>query len=181
MANWTWSLRSRDGAMNGLEFARATTASGFTRALIHAAPTQLSVEVIDHQGIMVARADTLDRTSDYLPMTLLTMDGDTISRSEVWPSDDLYGLPVLLAGGEVGLLREWHNSEDHSLLTIRDDPLIGPRRIRKSESDPSPLLRAKTFPAQGSSGPPVANVRHQSGLFESPPPNHFKPAISSNW
>lgn len=114
MANWTWSLRSRDGAMNGLEFARATTASGFTRALIHAAPTQLSVEVIDHQGIMVARADTLDRTSDYLPMTLLTMDGDTISRSEVWPSDDLYGLPVLLAGGEVGLLREWHNSEDHS-------------------------------------------------------------------
>jgi len=29
MANWTWSLRSRDGGMNGLEFARATTASGF--------------------------------------------------------------------------------------------------------------------------------------------------------
>jgi hypothetical protein len=25
--NWTWNLRSNDGAMNGLEFARCTTAS----------------------------------------------------------------------------------------------------------------------------------------------------------
>lgn len=114
MANWTWSLRARDGAMNGLEFARATTASGFTRALIHAAPSQLSVEVVDHQGNVVARADTLDRTGDYVPMTMLTIDGAKISRREVWPDDDLYGLPVLLAGGEVGLLREWHHSEDHS-------------------------------------------------------------------
>lgn len=114
MANWTWSLRSRDGAMNGLEFSRATTACGFTRALIHAAPAQLSVEVVDHQGVMVARANDLDRIGEYLPMTLLTIDGSEISRSEVWPDDSMYGLPVLLAGGEVGLLRGWHHSEDHS-------------------------------------------------------------------
>ncbi len=114
MANWTWSLRSRDGAMNGLEFSRATTASGFTRALIHAAPAQLSVEIVDHRDIIVARSNDLDRIGDYLPMTLLIIDGTAISRSEVWPDDSMYGLPVLLAGGEVGLLREWHNSEDHS-------------------------------------------------------------------
>ena len=114
MANWTWSLRSRDGAMNGLEFSRATTASRFTRALIHAAPAQLSVEIVDHRDIIVARSNDLDRIGDYLPMTLLIIDGTAISRSEAWPDDSMYGLPVLLAGGEVGLLREWHNSEDHS-------------------------------------------------------------------
>jgi len=26
--NWTWNVRSNDGAMNGLEFARCTTAGG---------------------------------------------------------------------------------------------------------------------------------------------------------
>lgn len=114
MANWTWSLRSRDGAMNGLEFSRATTASGFTRALIHAAPAQLSVEVEDSREIVVARANDLDRIGDYLPMTMLILNGAEISRSEVWPDDSMYGLPVLLAGGEVGLLREWHHAEDHS-------------------------------------------------------------------
>lgn len=114
MANWTWSLRSREGAMNGLEFARATTASGFTRALIHAAPAQLWIEVVDHQGILIARAEDLDRIGDYLPMTMLAIDGAVISRSEVWPDESHYGLPVLLAGGEVGLLRDWHHSEDHS-------------------------------------------------------------------
>ena len=36
--NWTWNVRSNDGAMNGLEFARCTTAGGFGRVLIHAAP-----------------------------------------------------------------------------------------------------------------------------------------------
>ena len=114
MANWTWNLRARDGAMNGLEFAKATTASGFSRALIHAAPAQLSAEIVDHSGSLVARGDTLDRAGAYLPMTLLTIDDGEIRRSEIWPDVDHYGLPVLLAGGEVGLLRMWEHSLDHS-------------------------------------------------------------------
>jgi len=114
MANWTWSLRSREGAMNGLEFARATTASGFNKALIHAAPAHLSVEVVDDFANVIVRAEKLDRVGAYLPMTLLTIEADALSRSEVWPDDSLYGVPVLLAGGEVGLLREWHHSKDHS-------------------------------------------------------------------
>ena len=40
--NWTWNVRSNDGAMNGLEFARCTTAGGFGRVLIHAAPAEKS-------------------------------------------------------------------------------------------------------------------------------------------
>ncbi|HVB01123.1 MAG TPA: hypothetical protein VNE42_07665 [Acidimicrobiales bacterium] len=114
MANWTWNLRSRDGGMNGLEFARATTASGFHKVLIHAAPAHLSLEIVDDLSVVIAHAENLDRIGDYLPMTLLTIDGTVINRCEVWPDNSLYGVPVLLAGGEVGILREWHHSKDHS-------------------------------------------------------------------
>ncbi len=100
--------------MNGLEFARATTASGFTKALIHAAPAELWLEIVDDQRNLITRSENLDRIGDYLPMTMLMIDGDVISRSEVWPNESHYGLPVFLAGGEVGLLQDWHNSDDHS-------------------------------------------------------------------
>ena len=55
--NWTWNIRSNDGAMNGLEFARCTTAGGFSRALIHAAPSKAKIEIIDGDDRLVARAD----------------------------------------------------------------------------------------------------------------------------
>ncbi|MGH9082614.1 MAG: hypothetical protein ACRDWN_04650, partial [Acidimicrobiales bacterium] len=35
-------------------------------------------------------------------------------RREVWPDDSFHGLPVLLAGGEVGLLRHWEHADDRS-------------------------------------------------------------------
>jgi hypothetical protein len=111
--NWIWDIRSRDGAMNGLEFARCLTAGGFTRVLIHAAPARASVEVSTDEGAMVARGD-VDREGEYTPMTLLELDEGQVRRTEVWPDPDLYGIPVLLAGGEVGLLTEWHHAEDHS-------------------------------------------------------------------
>ena len=55
--NWTWNLRTRDGGMNGLEFARCTTAGDFTRVLVDAAPAKASVEVIADDGRVVARED----------------------------------------------------------------------------------------------------------------------------
>lgn len=100
--------------MNGLESARATTAGGFERVLIHAAPAQASVEVTTEDGTPVVRADQLDREGDYSPMTLVERDGDSLRRCEVWPDETLYGLPVLLSGGEVGVLKEWHHAPDHS-------------------------------------------------------------------
>lgn len=110
--NWTWNIRSRDGAMNGLEFARCTTASGFRRVLVHAAPAQATLEVITDEDEVIVRGN-LDREGEYSPMTLLTLDGQP-RREEVWPDDAHYGLPVLLSGGEVGILSSWRHAEDHS-------------------------------------------------------------------
>ncbi len=111
--NWTWNVRSNDGAMNGLEFGRCTTAGGFSKVLIHAAPGKAKIEIIDGDDRVVARAD-LERSGEYTPMTLIELDGASLRRSEVWPTGDMYGLPVLLAGGEVGILREWQHARDHS-------------------------------------------------------------------
>lgn len=111
--NWTWNIRSRDGAMNGLEFARCTTAGGFSRVLIHAAPALAQIEIITADDQSLARGD-LDRRGEYSPMTLIELDPPALRRSEVWPTEELYGLPVLLAGGEVGILRNWQHAEDRS-------------------------------------------------------------------
>ena len=111
--NWTWNLRARDGGMNGLEFSRCTTAGGFSRVLVHAAPALLSVEIIDDEGHPIARSD-LDRDGDYSPMTLLEIVDGAVRRTEVWPPEDLHGVPVLLSGGEAGLLTRWHHAQDHS-------------------------------------------------------------------
>ncbi|WP_219415739.1 DUF7712 family protein [Pseudonocardia nigra] len=111
--NWIWDIRSRDGAMNGLEFARCLTAGGFDRVLVHAAPAHASVEIRTDDGGVVARGD-VDRTGEYSPMTLLAHEGGTFRRSEIWPTDELYGLPVLLPGGEVGVLTHWAHAEDRT-------------------------------------------------------------------
>ncbi len=62
---------------------------------------------------MVLRPDA-DRDGDYSPVTLLERDGDGVRRSEVWPGPELYGLPVLLPGGEVGGVTSWEHAGDHS-------------------------------------------------------------------
>jgi hypothetical protein len=47
-------------------------------------------------------------------MTLLELVDGELRRREVWPTRDMLGLPVLIAGGETGILREWENAADHS-------------------------------------------------------------------
>jgi hypothetical protein len=111
--NWTWTVRSSDGGMNGLEFTRATTAGGFTRVLIHAAPAHAQLEIRDEDDHRLAGGD-LERDGDYSPMTLVEILGDRVQRREVWPDEGFYGTPVLLAGGEVGILRGWQHAEDRS-------------------------------------------------------------------
>jgi hypothetical protein len=111
--NWTWDIRSRDGAMNGLEFARCTTASGFAKVLIHAAPARMSVEIRTDSGELVMRGDA-DRDGEYSPMTLLVRDGEVLRRAEIWPTEDHHGLPVLLSGGEVGILEAWQHANDRT-------------------------------------------------------------------
>ncbi|HVC14056.1 MAG TPA: hypothetical protein VND62_04265 [Acidimicrobiales bacterium] len=111
--NWTWNIRSSDGGMNGLEFTRATTAGGFSRVLVHAAPAHAVVEVRGEDDELVARGE-VEREGEYSPMTLLELDGGRLRRREIWPDQRHYGVPVLVAGGEVGLLQRWEHSDDHS-------------------------------------------------------------------
>lgn len=99
--------------MNGLEFARCTTAGGHARALVHAAPALAAIEVTTDEGDVIARGD-VDRQGAYSPMTLIELDGGAVRRSEVWPTEAFHGVPVLLPGGEVGLLRTWEHAADHS-------------------------------------------------------------------
>lgn len=111
--NWTWELRGRDGGMNGLEFSRCLTTGDLNRVLVHAAPAQASVAIVDDNGRLVARGD-VDRHGDYSPMTELTLEDGHIHRREVWPSAEHHGLAVILAGGEVGVLTAWRHSDDHT-------------------------------------------------------------------
>jgi len=110
--NWTWSIRSGDGGMNGLEFTLALTAGDLSTVLVHAAPRHMQVEV--RAGDRLVASGDAERQGEYSPMTLLQLTGDGITRGEVWPDESHLGLPVLLAGGEVGVLLRWTHAPDRS-------------------------------------------------------------------
>ena len=76
--NWTWTIRTRDGGMNGLEFSCCTTAAGFARVLIHAAPAMAEMEVRSDDDELIARGE-ITRNGDYSPMTLVELDGGTLT------------------------------------------------------------------------------------------------------
>ena len=81
--------------------------------LVHAAPGLLRLHVTTDDGTTVAQGEA-DRDGDYSPITLLELDGGPVRRHEVWPGPELFGLPVLLPGGEVGVLTAWEHAGDHS-------------------------------------------------------------------
>ncbi|MHB8597840.1 MAG: DUF7712 family protein [Ktedonobacteraceae bacterium] len=43
------------------------------------------------------------------PMARLTGRGNTVTREDIWPTEADSGVPVILAGGEVGILQQWWN------------------------------------------------------------------------
>ncbi|HZS86254.1 MAG TPA: hypothetical protein VFE42_02030 [Chloroflexota bacterium] len=107
-----WELWVPEVAAQGLCFARARL-DATDVVLVHAAGARLTVEVHDDAGRIVARGNMLERTADT-PMARLRRQGDTLTREDIWPAEADYGTPVILAGGEVGLLRQWWNAPDHS-------------------------------------------------------------------
>jgi hypothetical protein len=107
----TWDLWYPKAASTGLSFARGQL-DATDVLLVHAAPEDLTVEVRDEDNRRIAYTADLARTKQT-PMARLTRNGDTISREDVWPSDDDIGRPVLLPGGEVGILKSWWHAEDH--------------------------------------------------------------------
>jgi hypothetical protein len=109
---YTWDLRSPDGGMLGLEFARGV-ADATDCMLAHSLPARVNVTVTDENGRVVACGDEIS-ADESRPMARLWVRGDRIERENVWPDDSDLGRPVILPGGEVGLLRAWWNAEDGS-------------------------------------------------------------------
>lgn len=106
-----WDLWFPQAGATGLPFARGRLDPADT-LLVHAAPPALSVSVIE-EGQVVAAGEDLSRDADT-PIARLTRRGDTVEREDIWPGEADLGLPVLLPGGEVGILRAWWNADDYS-------------------------------------------------------------------
>jgi hypothetical protein len=107
--SYTWDLRNPDGGAMGLEVARGRSAPADVM-LVHAAPERLNVEVRNQAGDLVAKGRNL--THDTIaPMSKLTLADGKVSRENVWPEESDVGLPVLLPGGEVGILQAWWNDD----------------------------------------------------------------------
>jgi hypothetical protein len=103
-----WDLWYPNAAAQGIAFARGRL-DDTDRLLVHAAPSVLDVDVRDDNGNLLARGEKLARTLES-PVALLTLDGDRITRADLWPDEAHLGLPVILHGGEVGILKSWWHS-----------------------------------------------------------------------
>ncbi len=107
-----WDLWFPAAAAQGLAFARGRMEAASV-LLVHAPPPLLRVEVRDDEGQRLAFGDNLPRTADR-PIARLTRDDTAISRLDLWPEKQDLGLPIILPGGEVGILRSWSNADDGS-------------------------------------------------------------------
>lgn len=106
-----WDLWYPAAAAQGLPFARGRIDAADV-LLVHAAPDLLDVAVRDDGGALLAAGKGLRRTADT-PMVRLTREGATIRREDVWPGDGDLRQPVLLPGGEAGILLAWWHAADH--------------------------------------------------------------------
>jgi hypothetical protein len=106
----TWEVWYPKAASTGLLHARGRLDPAGS-ILVHAVPDFVTVDVRDAQGNRIAFGQDLERTLQS-PMCRLTIAGDAIQREDLWPTDSDLGLPVLLPGGEVGILKSWWNAGD---------------------------------------------------------------------
>lgn len=107
-----WDLWMPGAGAQGLAFARGRCDKTEV-ILAHAVPASISVDVWSDQGDLLARGRNLERCTARTPITRLQLQGEQITREEVWPTEEDYGLPVILPGGEIGILRAWWNAPDH--------------------------------------------------------------------
>ena len=107
-----WEIRSPDGGSTGLEYARARMAP-HVEVLGHSLPSRVDVEVRDARGSRVARGRNLEHPA-WSPMARLRIENGDVTRENVWPDPSDIGKPVILPGGDVGILTAWWHAEDHS-------------------------------------------------------------------
>ncbi len=106
-----WDIWYPDAGAQGLSFSRSRI-EYTDRVWVHAAPHTLRIEVRSDDGARLAFGDQLRRQGAYFPMTFLTRDGSHITREDRWPKASDLGIPVLLPGGEAGILKAWWNDDD---------------------------------------------------------------------
>jgi hypothetical protein len=111
MTDHIWELRNPDGGMLGMEFARGLAAATDVM-LAHALPERVTVTVTDTDGTRVAHGEELAHP-ETTPIARLRVVGDRVERENVWPDDSDLGTPVILPGGEIGILLSWWHAEDH--------------------------------------------------------------------
>jgi hypothetical protein len=107
-----WDLWYPQAGATGVSFARGRL-DATDVVLVHAAPPTLTVEVRTDSGHRLAYAQDLAQTADR-PMARLTVQGEQITREDLWPTQEDIGRLVILPGGEVGKLISWWNAEDGS-------------------------------------------------------------------
>lgn len=105
-----WSLWYPKAGSTGLPFARGLL-DATERLLVHAAPNVVTAEVYTSEQQLAAHGQDLEATLDS-PMCLLTRRGDEVTREDLWPDSTHLELPVLLPGGEVGILKSWWHAAD---------------------------------------------------------------------
>lgn len=108
-----WDVWYPKAGATGLSFARGRIAAGAQVMLIHAAPPVLTVVVRLDNGQVVATGEDLESTDDT-PITRMTRRNEQIERTDIWPIQSDIGHLVLLAGGEVGVLKQWWHAADQS-------------------------------------------------------------------
>ncbi len=107
-----WDLWYPHAASTGLPFARGRL-NATDILLVHSAPDYLTATVRADSGELIAHGQDLSRTAKT-PIARLTRDGNHIQRQDIWPTSQDIGRPVLLPGGEVGILKGWWNASDGS-------------------------------------------------------------------
>lgn len=107
-----WDLWYPHAAAQGLSFARGRL-DATDVLLVHAAPETLDVAVRGGDDQLLARGTGLKRTAER-PMARLTVRDGQIAREDLWPEAEDIGRPVILPGGEVGILLAWWHADDGS-------------------------------------------------------------------
>ena len=106
-----WEMRNPDGGSTGLEFARGRM-EAHDLVLGHSLPERVDVVVTDESGNVVARGEGLQHET-IAPMSRLAIGDGQVERENAWLDQSDVGKPVILPGGEVGILQSWWHADDH--------------------------------------------------------------------